>query len=115
GAAWTWKPLRNLEVLWNLQWVGRQYLDNSGDRTRSLDPYSVHQLQIQWNGPMLWNRLLKSQNESLQFRIVNLLNHRYAGHGYTYGYLNDIGEPVTDSYVFPQAPRYFLLTYQLGL
>jgi len=115
GAAWTWKPLRNLEVLWNLQWVGRQYLDNSGDRKRSLDPYSVHQLQIQWNGPMLWNRLLKSQNESLQFRIVNLLNHRYAGHGYTYGYLNDIGVPVTDSYVFPQAPRYFLLTYQLGL
>ncbi|NBV29019.1 hypothetical protein EBS02_08415, partial [bacterium] len=64
GAAWTWKPLRNLELLWNMQWVGRQYLDNSGDRMRSLDPYSVHQLQIQWNGPMLWNRLLKSQNES---------------------------------------------------
>jgi len=115
GASWTWKPLQNLEVLWNMQWVGRQYLDNSGDRNRSLDPYSVHQLQIQWNGALLGNRLLKSQNESLQFRIVNLLNHRYAGHGYTFGYLNDIGVPVTDSYVFPQAPRYFLLTYQLGL
>jgi len=115
GASWTWKPLRNLDVSWNVQWVGRQYLDNSGDRSRSLDPYSVHQLQIQWNGALLGNRLLKSQSESLQIRIVNLLNHRYAGHGYTYGYLNDIGEPVTDNYVFPQAPRYFLLTYQLGL
>ncbi|NBW33341.1 MAG: TonB-dependent receptor [Cytophagia bacterium] len=115
GAAWTWKPRRNLEVLWNLQWVGRQYLDNSGDLNRSIDPYTVHQLQIQWNGTLLGKRLLKSQNESLQIRIVNLLNHQYVGHGYTFGYLNDIGEPVTDSYVFPQAPRYYLLTYQLGL
>ena len=115
GAAWTWKPLRNLEVLWNLQWVGRQYLDNSGDLNRSIDPYTIHQLQIQWNGTLLGNRLLKSQNESLQIRIVNLLNHQYVGHGYTFGYQNDLGQPVTDSYVFPQAPRYYLLTYQLGL
>ena len=115
GAAWTWKPRRNLEVLWNLQWVGRQYLDNSGDLNRSIDPYTVHQLQIQWNGTLLGKRLLKSQNESLQIRIVNLLNHQYVGHGYTFGYQNDLGQPVTDSYVFPQAPRYYLLTYQLGL
>jgi iron complex outermembrane receptor protein len=115
GAAWTWKPLVNLEMLWNMQWVGRQYLDNSGDLNRSIDPYTVHQLQIQWNGTLLGKRLFQSQNERLQFRIVNLLNHQYVGHGYTFGYLNDIGEAVTDSYVFPQAPRYFLLTYQLGL
>jgi iron complex outermembrane receptor protein len=115
GASWTWKPLRNLEMLWNMQWVGRQFLDNSGEPDRSLDPYAVHQLQIQWNGPILWNRLLKSHSENLQFRIVNLLNRLYAGHGYTYGYINLLGQPVTDSYVFPQAPQYFLLTYQLDL
>jgi len=110
-----WKPLRNLEVLWNMQWVGRQFLDNSGDLGRSIDPYAVHQVQVQWNGALLGNRLLKSQSESLQIRIVNLLNHRYVGHGYTYGTFDGLGQPVTNSYVFPQAPRYFLLTYQLGL
>ena len=98
-----------------MQRIGRQFLDNSGDLGRSIDPYTVHQIQVQWSGALLGNRLLKSQSESLQIRIVNLFNQRYAGHGYTYGYLNDIGEPVTDSYVFPQATRYFLLTYQLSL
>jgi len=115
GAAWTWKPLQSLEMVWNMQWVGRQFLDNSGDLNRSIDPYAVHQLQIQWNGPLLWNRLIKTQNESLQLRIVNLLNNSYVGHGYTFAYLNDLGQPITDNYVFPQAPRYYLLTYQLGL
>jgi len=105
GIRWS-SQLRN-------RWVGRQYLDNSGTLSRSLDPYRYAEWTIQAEGA---GKNLRGQvwKPSLQLQVINLFNTRYASNGYSWGYTYGSPEVIQEVFVFPQAGRHFLLSMQLA-
>jgi iron complex outermembrane receptor protein len=86
------------------KYVSRQYLDNTENESRSLDPYQT--IDFQW--------LISSKLGDLRLDIMNLLNANYAPNGYTYGSLYD-GLRTDENFVFPMAGRNFFLTYSIKL
>lgn len=86
------------------KYVGRQYLDNTENESRSLDPYQT--IDFQW--------LISSRFGDLRLDIMNISNTNYAPNGYTWGYLYG-GERTDENFVFPMAGRNFFLTYSIKL
>ena len=75
-------PIKNLMVDLSGRYVGLQYLDNTSNRSRSLQPFFVKDLQVNYT------LSLKHFKEiQLLLRVQNLLNRRYEPNGYTFSYL----------------------------
>lgn len=105
-AAWTFQ-LRN-------RWVGRQYLDNSGEIGRSLDPYSYAELQATYQAPKSLSLGKASFAPVFDLQLINLFNSRYASNGYSWGYTYGSPDVIQEVFVFPQAGRHFLLSMRLN-
>lgn len=95
--------LKNLEVNWNTKYVGRQYLDNTSRKNRSLDPFLVQDIAFNWTIPM---KNLKSLE--LIGQINNIWNTLYAPNGYTYSYFYGRTESINNFY-YPMAERNFMV------
>lgn len=85
------------------KYVGRQYLDNTGNHSRSLDPYFVQDARLIWSPKINYCKSLQ-----LGLHIYNFLNEQYANNGYTYSYLS--GSLVTENFYYPQAGVNFMLS-----
>ena len=85
------------------KYVSRQYLDNTQDVNRSLDPYLVNDLKLSYKLDKI--DVLKAVTATLQ--VSNVLDTKYETNGYTYGYIWD-GEQRFN-YYYPQAGRNYLL------
>jgi iron complex outermembrane receptor protein len=85
------------------KYVSRQYLDNTQDENRSIDPYLVNDLNLSYRISGL--DFAKAVTATL--KIANLLDVEYETNGYTYGYIFGGEERV--NYYYPQAGRNFLL------
>ncbi|MFN3952588.1 MAG: TonB-dependent receptor [Thermaurantimonas sp.] len=83
------------------RFIGRQYLDNTGTRELSLNPYHITDARITANIPVRWCREL-----SVNLFVNNLFSNLYASNGYVF-------DRVT--YIFPQAARNWLLNVSVGL
>lgn len=89
---------------WTSKYVSRQYLDNTGTRSRSLDPYWVNDLRFSYD----FGGLDFAQDIRATLQLNNVLDHRYESNGYTFGYVNG-GERQFFNYYYPQAGRNFML------
>lgn len=103
------KPFKNGELILNSKYVGRQYLDNTGNPARSLDPYFVQDARLLYTVP---NGLFRSMTLLLQ--VNNVLNERYESNGYTFSYQSG-GKLATENYYFPMAGTHFLVGMNLSL
>jgi iron complex outermembrane receptor protein len=79
------------------QYVGRQYLDNTSDKGRSIDPYFVSNLRL---GYVFKPRFVKELG--FDVTINNLFNEQYETNGWVYSYLS-AGERGKDDGYFTQA------------
>jgi iron complex outermembrane receptor protein len=107
GLGLTYKPIKNLEVTWLSKYVSRQYLDNTENTARSLDPYFVNDLRFAY--------VIKPRfAEEISFSLManNMLNELYESNGYTWGYLGG-GDEFRENYYFPQAGRSFMAMLSL--
>ncbi len=93
------KPLPQLQLNLNNKYVGRQFMDNTSNKSRSLDPFFVQDLQASYIIPQRIFRELR-----LQFQINNLLNTLYEPNGYTFSYWYG-GSLTTENYYYPMAGR----------
>ncbi len=100
---------KSLNVSLNQKSVGRQYLDNTGTRARSLDPFTVVDLRAEYTVTQF------AAVKELKFNllIANLFNAQYAPNGYTYGYLVD-GQLITENFYYPMAGTNFLAGVSLS-
>lgn len=99
----------NLTMDWYFRFAGRQYLDNTTNKDRSLDPYRVSDLRLAWDhSGMDWVRAIR-----LQIMVYNLTDQRYESNGYTFGYFGGQTE-YRENYYFPQAGRHFMAGVQLA-
>jgi len=76
--------------------VGKQYLDNTSNDARAIDPYWTNDVVLSYSIPSNhWKDL------ELSVMVNNILDHQYVSNGYTYGYI--YGDLITENFYYPQA------------
>jgi iron complex outermembrane receptor protein len=102
GSQLGWRSDIGFEVALMSKYVGRQYLDNTQNEGRSIDPYLVHDLRIRYqSGLSLLDRF------ECTLLINNITGALYASNGYTYSYIYE--SLVTENFYYPQAGINWLL------
>jgi iron complex outermembrane receptor protein len=102
-------PCRHLELSLLSKYAGREYLDNTQNETRKLDPFYTQDLRIIYT---VKAKFLKEIN--LTGQVYNLFNTKYQPNGYTYSYITG-GETVTENYYFPMAGINFMVGLNVKL
>ncbi|MCW3094304.1 MAG: TonB-dependent receptor, partial [Ferruginibacter sp.] len=90
-------PLKNTEVSLLSKYVSRQYLDNTSQKSRSLEAYFVQDVRLAYT---VHCGIFKEIN--LIAQLNNVLNKKYEANGYTFSYIS--GGLATENYFFPMAP-----------
>jgi len=102
GSSLSFKPFEGTDITLLTKYVGKQYLDNTSDDDRRIDPYLVNDLRLSYS----WKTsFLKEIHFS--FLINNIFDKAYESNGFTYGYL---AGPVVfrENFYYPQAGRNFM-------
>lgn len=97
------KHIKHTEIGINLKYVGKQYLDNTSNEGRKLDPYTTLN--------MLINRQFKYRNGSsivIKGAANNLLGIFYSNNGYTYKYVSS-GTLTQENFYYPQSGKNFVI------
>lgn len=95
---------KSLIAEWTSKYVSRQYLDNTATRSRSIDPYWINDLRLQYELPNLGTL----PQLTLTLQMNNVLDQMYETGGYTYGFISG-GREIHQNFYYPQAGRNFLL------
>ena len=98
-------PLKNTTFSLHSRYVSRQYLDNTQQVGKSLDPFFVQDARIVYT-----KKGKRSKEWSINATINNLLNTAYEPNGYTFSYIAG-GQLTTENYYFPMAG----INYMLGI
>ena len=99
----SYSPITSLTFSLLSKFVGRQYLDNSSAKERSISAYFVNNLLANYNFTALGIK-----NISATLQVNNILNEKYEANGYTFGWMEGDTRKYYNFY-FPQAPTNFLL------
>lgn len=89
--------LKGFSASFNSQFVGRQYIDNSSDKGRSIDPYFVNSLRV---GYVFKPKFIKEIG--VDVTINNLFNEQYETNAWVYSYIEN-GTLKKDDGYFTQA------------
>jgi iron complex outermembrane receptor protein len=107
GSRVTFYPLPSVSFSWVAKYVSRQYIDNTETKSRSLDPYFVNNVVLEY-------RTKKQSNHSayIQLSVNNILNEKYSANAWVYRTLFQSGDPeyVLIGY-YPQATTHYMLKF----
>jgi iron complex outermembrane receptor protein len=98
GSTIRYMPVKGLTVSFYSKYIGRQYIDNTSTKSRSLDPWFVNNIGIEY--------ILKPgffREIGFQVMIGNIFNEQYESNAWVYPYLLD-GTGYQMTGWFPQAP-----------
>jgi len=93
-----YSPLKNMTLSYIAKYTGRQFLDNTSKQSRSLDPFIVQDIKLDYN----W-KLNKKLDSRWFLQINNIFSAKYEPNGYSFSYLSG-GATITENYYFPMAP-----------
>ncbi|GGP04044.1 TonB-dependent receptor [Cloacibacterium rupense] len=88
-----YKPIKNLQLSLNNQYIGKQYLDNTETKELQLKDYFLTDFNAQYEFK------IAKQEVSLQFLLNNIFNKKYVNNGFVY----------YGPYYYAQAGRNFML------
>ena len=74
------------------KFVSRQFLDNTGDKQRSLDPYFLQDARLAWR----FSPPKGLQEARVTLLVRNIFNKMYASNGWTYRFRSEGYDPRTD-------------------
>lgn len=102
-------PVKNFEISLLEKYVGRQYMDNTQNKERSLDDFFTQDLRVLYTlrGKRLGEWTLIGQ-------VNNVFNRRYEPNGYTYSYVFD-GSITADKFYMPMAGTNFMVGVNVKL
>lgn len=109
AATITYQPVQNLEIKFLEKYVGKQYLDNTQNNSRKLNPYFVQDILIHYNPT-----LKKIKNCSFLLQVNNVFNKKYEPNGYTFSYFAG-GVQTTENFFFPMAGINFMVGVNIKL
>ena len=95
-------PLENLQIAWISKYVGRQFIDNTANRERSLNPYWVNNLRFDYS---IHLRGIKSLGFMLS--LNNIFGAAYETNAWVYRYVYNGVKSEMNGY-FPQAKFNFM-------
>ena len=103
GSRFTYNITPRFDASLLSKYVGRQFLDNTSNEDRSINPYMVQDIQLRY-------KIELELIQEIEFKLLvnNVLNARYSSNGYTYSYI--FGGLITENYLYPQAGTNFLLS-----
>jgi iron complex outermembrane recepter protein len=101
GSELGYKTKVGLSLTLLTKFVGRQFLDNTSNAKRSIDPYITNDIRIAY-------QVVNPNWKRLEFTLLfnNILNELYSSNGYTYSYV--FGSTITENFYYPQAGRNWL-------
>jgi iron complex outermembrane receptor protein len=99
----TWQPFAQLECSVLSKYVSAQYLDNTSQSNRKLDPFFVNDLRVSYT---VSKKIFKEIN--LVGQLNNVFDVKYEPSGYTYSYIYG-AELTTSNYYFPMAGINFVV------
>lgn len=102
GNDFTFTPLRDFNISFVTKFVSKQYMDNSGDDTYCLKPYTYSNLRLSYT--FHFNAL---KDLELFFNVNNIFNAKFESNAWIYTYYYG-GEKGYDTGYFPQAGINFL-------
>ncbi len=100
-------PLENLKLTLFSKYVGRQFIDNTSNTQRSLDPYFVNNIRINYT---IETNFIKQIDFMLT--LNNIFNEKYESNAWVYRYIWEDVEYEMNGY-FPQAEFNFMLGVNL--
>ncbi|HEY1113967.1 MAG TPA: TonB-dependent receptor plug domain-containing protein [Chitinophagaceae bacterium] len=103
------KPITKMEVNLIGKYVGRQFLDNTSNKDRSLAPYYTQDIRATYSFPLRW-----FSNVSVIAQVNNVFNRLYEPNGYTFTYIVD-NNLTTENYYFPMAGTNWTLGLNIKL
>lgn len=89
--------LKGFSASFNSQFVGRQYIDNTSTKDRSIDPYFVNNLRV---GYVFKPKFIKELGVDVS--VNNIFNEKYETNAWVYTYISG-GEVSKDDGYFTQA------------
>jgi iron complex outermembrane receptor protein len=108
GYSINFTPIKNAEINLLGKQVSRQYMDNTFQKSRSLNGYYVQDIRLSY---LLEKKFFKATNIILQ--LNNVFNKKYEPNGYTYSYIS--GGLVSENYYFPMAQFNMMLGVNIKL
>jgi iron complex outermembrane recepter protein len=100
-------PVKNLKLSIFSKFVGRQYIDNTSNKERSLDPYFVNNFNIYYT---IETNFIKQIDFMLS--LNNIFNTKYESKAWVYRYYEKGAESSSSGY-FPQAEFNFMFGVNL--
>ena len=102
GSQLMYSATKKLELSLLSKYVGKQYLDNTSDESRKLNPYFTNDIRLIYT-------LTPKFAKEIAFTLLlnNIFSERYESNGYTYAYVSE-GRVVADNGYYPQAGFNFL-------
>ena len=108
GSTVSYSPLNNLSFSLISKYVGKQFLDNTSNDSKSIDSYFVNNLNASYKLNPKWIKEI-----SINLLVNNLFNEKYVSNGYTYSYFyrpqNSTDASITENFYYPQATTNFLV------
>ncbi|MEO7444085.1 MAG: TonB-dependent receptor plug domain-containing protein [Ferruginibacter sp.] len=102
-------PFRNAKILFTGKYVGRQYLDNTSQASRSLHAYYTQDLRLNYNISQLTAKRIE-----IFAQAINIFNRKYEPNGYSFSYIYQ-NATTTENYYFPMAPLHFMMGITIEL
>jgi len=102
GSNISYEPFKNFKASLNSQYVGRQYIDNTSNKNRSLDPYFVNNVKFFYT---IKTNFIKQID--LMLSLNNIFNEEYETNAWVYRCYVD-GEYYEYYGYFPQAKFNFM-------
>ena len=102
-------PIKNAEISFQSKYVSRQFLDNTSNFKRSINPYIIEDIRLAYT---LYKKFFKEVNFILQMN--NVFDKMYESNGYTYNYFSG-GKLVVENYYFPMAGTNFMAAINIKL
>lgn len=109
GNNFTVNIIKNLNISLTSKYVSRQYIDNTSDRERSLNPYCISNILIDYKFKL---SVIKEIDFSLM--LNNIFNKKYENNAWVYRYYYNGTYNVMDGY-FPQAGFNFMAGFKIKL
>jgi iron complex outermembrane receptor protein len=102
-------PVKQLNIDLLSKYVGKQYLDNTENKNRKLNPYFTEDVRAIYSFSKNWLKDI-----DLIFQVNNVLNKKYEPNGYTFSYYVD-SDLATENYYYPMAGRNFFAGVNIKL
>ncbi len=109
GITMVWNPTARLGFRLGSKYAGRQFIDNTSDADRSLDPWFTTDLRADYSLQIPYTR-----NVNFFFALNNLFNQRYESNAWVYSYVYEGSRRKIDGY-FPQAGINFMAGLEILL